>query len=263
MWSVRSWWRNRILERQRRLFPEPLLRSAADSLPLLDALSDLEQRRLCDLALIFLHQKSMEAAADLELDSQQRLAIALQACLPILNLGLEWYRGWVSVIVYPAEFVPEREWVDEAGVVWESRTPLSGEAWLRGPVILSWDDVAAGFVLDGVNVVIHEFAHKLDMCNGDANGHPPLHPEMRREEWTRVFEDAFEDFRARAQYSDDLAIDPYAAESPAEFFAVFSEAFFEIPRILHGEYPGVYRQLAAFYRQDPLRRLPGVPEQGR
>lgn len=256
VWRPGVWWRDRVLARQRVLFPEGMVRSAFDRLPLLDGFGDQERRRLCDLALLFLKKKSLEGAAGLELDSEMRLVIALQACLPVLNLGLDWYRGWVSVIVYPAEFVPEREWVDEAGVVWKSRAPLSGEAWLRGPVILSWDDVERGLVLDGFNVVIHELAHKLDMCNGDANGHPPLHSDMQRELWTRVFEQAFENFRRRAEATDDLAIDPYAAESPAEFFAVVTEAFFEIPGVLHTEYPGVYGQLSAFFRQDPLRRLP-------
>ena len=138
-------------------------------------------------------------------------------------------------------------------LVHTDRTPRTGEAWLQGPLILSWADVAPA--ADGVNVVIHEFAHKLDMLNGDANGYPPLHKGMSREAWTHAFTAAYEDFCRRADAREDMPIDDYAAESPAEFFAVMSEAFFEIPRAVMASYSEVYAQLAAFYRQDPAARM--------
>jgi Mlc titration factor MtfA (ptsG expression regulator) len=109
--------------------------------------------------------------------------------------------------------------------------------------------------------VIHEFAHKLDMLNGDANGFPPLHAGMDRAAWSRVFGAAYEDFKGRVERREPSEIDAYAAEHPAEFFAVLSEAFFETPRAVQGEYADVYRQLAAFYRQDPAARLAGHPRQ--
>src|SRR5690625_6199183 len=73
-----------------------------------------------------------------------RLALALQACLPILNLGLDYYRGWYSVVLYPTGFVVEHEYEDEYGTVHVGRGELVGEAWERGPVILSWEDVESG-----------------------------------------------------------------------------------------------------------------------
>jgi hypothetical protein len=183
-----------------------------------------------------------------------KLKIAAQACLPILNLGLDYYAGWVSVIVYPDEFVPEYEFMDEDGVVHQVREPMIGESWERGPVILSGADVERSGEHDGVNVVLHEFAHKLDMLNGAPDGFPPLHREMDRVAWIQAFSGAFDDFSAKVESDAETVIDPYAAESPAEFFAVVSEAFFEIPHILLREYPEVYRQLAEFYRQDPAVR---------
>jgi len=114
--------------------------------------------------------------------------------------------------------------------------------------------VEASGELDGVNVVIHEFAHKLDMLNGAPDGFPPLHSEMDRVAWTQAFSGAFDDFGAKVESGQETLIDPYAAESPAEFFAVMSEAFFEVPHTLRSEYPEVYRQLAAFFRQDPATR---------
>ena len=255
MWTFRNWRRARILARERPRWPRQLWETAWRELPLLRGLATQERERLRDLSIVFLHEKSLEAAAGLRLDEQMRLLIALQACLPVLHLGLDWYSGWVSVIVYPDEFVPEREWVDEAGVVWVARVPHTGEAWEQGPVILSWSDVESGTQMNGVNVVLHEFAHKLDMRNGSANGHPPLHADMSHAAWAAAFTDAYQDFGDRVDTGEHTRIDPYAAESPAEFFAVFSEAFFEIPEVVWEEYPRVYAQLRAFYRQHPLERL--------
>lgn len=245
--------RRRILSRA--ALPEDLWRRVCAELPLLRGLSPEDLERLRDLAVLFLHTKDVSSAAGLELDDEMRLLIAAQACLPVLNLDLDWYDGWEEVIVYPAEFVPVHEYTDEAGVVHASRHPLAGEAWPQGPVILSWEDACRSGEADGINVVIHEMAHKLDMLNGSADGFPPLHREMRAQDWTRAFTEAYEDFQARVDAGEETAIDPYAAEHPAEFFAVLSEAFFEIPDVLLDGYPQVYRQLAGFYRQEPVVRL--------
>jgi len=255
---VTNWLEQRLLQRLRPRVPELLWRKAWKRLPLLQGFSADEEQALRDLALLFLHRKSLEGAAGLEVTPEMRVMVGLQACLPVLRLGLGWYRDWVSVILYPDEFVPEREWVDEAGVVWVSQEPRTGEAWERGPVILAWSEVAAGSLLDGVNVVLHEFAHKLDMLDGMANGHPPLHRDMSNARWAEVLSSAYRDFNRRVDAGEDPDIDPYGAESPGEFFAVLTEAFFELPDILQTEYPAVYEQFSAFYRQDPLTRLRGA-----
>lgn len=222
-------------------------------LPFVASLPEADQARLREMSAQFLADKQIEPAGGIQVDEAMRLLIAVQACTLVLNLGLSWYRDWVSVIVYPAEFLPEYEYEDEAGVVHHVREPRIGESWLQGPVILSWEDAATRG--DGVNVVLHEFAHKLDMINGEADGFPPLHPGMQRAAWTRAFTRAYEDFSARVEAGQRTGIDPYAAESPGEFFAVFTEAFFELPQRVQRDYPEVYAQLAAFYRQDPAARL--------
>lgn len=246
MWSYKAWRRCRILANNP--FPKSVWRDAESRLPLLCILDDKERARLRELAILFLHEKTFETAGGLVLTDALRLSIALQACLPILNLGLDWYEGWHAVIVYPGDFAPRREDIDEAGVVHISDEPLSGESWPRGPVILSWPDAESG---DGGNLVIHEFAHKLDMLNGDANGLPPLHRGMNVKVWAEAFSSAFDDFQARVMRGEATAIDDYAAEDPAEFFAVLSEAFFESPLTLKAMYASVYAQLVLFYRQDP------------
>jgi len=249
------WWRSRRLASHRSRYSDSDWAAACDALPTLAGLDDERSERLRDLALGFLKEKRLEPVQGLELTDSMRLRVALQACLPILELGLHWYRGWYALILYPAEFLTEHQHADEHGLVWTQAEIRSGESWDQGPVILSWADVESARERDGFNVVIHELAHKLDLRDGAVNGHPPLHAGMSGEVWARVFTAAYEDLCRRDAAGEETAIDPYACESPAEFFAVVSEAFFEVPRLLHSEYPDVYRQLQAFYRQDPLARL--------
>lgn len=247
---LKRWWRARIIARAP--LDSAQWQRTLERLPFLRGLSVEERERLRQSVILFLHHKSIHGAGGLELDREMQLLIAAQACLPILNLDIDYYRGWVEVIVYPDEFVPRVQYTDEAGVVHTEREPHAGEAWLQGPVILSWADVAPS--ADGINVVVHEFAHKLDMLNGDANGFPPLHRGMSREAWSHAFGSAYADFCRRVEAGREDAIDPYAAESPGEFFAVLSEAFFETPRAVIDLYPQVYDQLRLFYRQDPAAR---------
>ncbi len=211
-----------------------------------------DQATLRVLATVFLDRKSLEPVKDLQLDDADRVLLAAHACVPILKLGFDWYDGWHSVIVYPDAFIPRRTQIDAAGVVHQTNSVLAGEAWGRGPVILSWADVLNHGHKPGHNVVIHEMAHKLDMLNGDANGFPPLHRRMDRRVWWRVFSSAWDRLQDERSHGTHLPIDPYALESPAEFFAVASEQFFEGPAMLRQHLPEVYRQLEQFYRQHPL-----------
>jgi len=223
-------------------------RNAFDLLPLLDHLSEDEKNSLRDLAILLLHEKSFIGAHDLEVSEEMTLLIVLQACLPILHLGIDWYSGWTTIIIYPAGFAPERTVVDEFGLAHTIRSELSGEAWHRGPVILSWEHAENAGIKDGHNVVIHEFVHKLDMLNGAANGFPPMHKDISSASWSEIFTDAFEDF----QRNPKPGLDRYGATAPAEFLAVLSEVFFEKPVLLKDAYPKVYETLSQFFKQDPI-----------
>jgi hypothetical protein len=227
---------------------------ALRSVPLLARYSPAEQERLLRLARRFLRKKAIDGARGLAVDDEMRRALAVQACVPILNLGLDWYRDWVQVIVYPEEFVAPHAYVDDAGVVHEGERVLDGESWPEGPVIVSWEQVQRGLsATDWGNVVIHELAHKLDMLNGDANGLPPLHRGMDVGQWSAALGEAYEEFCALVADQDAwLPLDEYAADGPGEFFAVASESFFTEPEVLAEAYPRVYAQLRSFYRQDPL-----------
>ena len=252
-----DWRRKRILDQAS--LDTALWRATVERYPCTRALDRDERRRLRELVILFLHEKAIHGAGGMTVREEVRVAIALQACILILDLGLEYYRGWVEVIVYPDEFVAEYDYVDEAGVSHHVEQAMSGESWERGPVILSWADAQEGGQGYGYNVVIHEFAHKLDMLNGEPNGFPPLHAGMQRASWANAFAAAYEDFCRKVDAGYETEIDEYAAESPAEFFAVMSEAFFESPAAVRAPYPEVYEQLALFYRQDPEARATRAP----
>lgn len=245
-------WRRRRAVEGIAIAPEQWQRVEA-RLPCLDFLAADDRRRLREMAREFIAAKEWSGAGELALTPDIQLSIALQACLPVLNLGLDWYRGWVGIVVYHGDFVIPRQVVDEAGVVHEYDDEVLGEAWEGGPVLVSWFDDPAD--AGGASMVIHEFAHKLDMSNGEVDGLPALHEGMSRRDWIAAFEPAYEDFCRRVDAGEDTALDPYAAEHPGEFFAVMSEAFFETPPLLKSEYPAVYEQLRRFYRQDPCSRI--------
>jgi Mlc titration factor MtfA (ptsG expression regulator) len=247
--------------------------TTVEALPFLGRLNDEQLGRLRALAQQFLADKEMAAAGELQLTAAMQVSIAAQACLPVLELGLGAYRGWTSIVVYPDEFVVPRAVTDEAGVVHEYAEPISGEAWDGGPLLLSWADAQS--TADGYNVVIHEFTHKLDMANGDADGLPPfdrrLHPRLNAARWLAALEEAFERLNAELDLIEDeippdvdpespqadayyarLPLDAYAATDPGEFFAVSSEAFFVAPQRLRDAFPEWYALLAEFFLQDPL-----------
>jgi MtfA peptidase len=255
----RTWRRKRVLRRTH--IDDALWHRVVAALPFLAGLSAAESAQLRELALLFLHEKEMHGADGLVLSDDIRLAIALQAVLPVLNIGLDFYDGWIGIIVYPGEFRVQRQEMDDDGVVHEWEDDLSGEAWPGGPVLLSWEDVTLGTVKPetgerAYNVIIHEFAHKIDMLKGEADGYPLPHADMDRAAWRRTLESAYARFLGMVEREVDTLLDPYAAEHPAEFFAVASETFFTDPHALKNEFPGLYDQFKLFYRQDPAARLP-------
>ncbi|MBU2886830.1 zinc-dependent peptidase [Gilvimarinus agarilyticus] len=224
-------------------------------LPILAGLSQAELDKLRRMAILFIQQKDFVGIGGLQLTGNMALLIALQACLPILNLGLHWYKGWKSIIIYPAAFKARQTQFDQYGVAHEMEQHLAGQAWARGGVVLAWDETAQAGVVDGHNLVIHEFVHKLDMLNGSADGFPPLRPGMSAAAWTEAFSGAYEDFSGQVHRGRNTAIDQYAATNPAEFIAVTSEVFFELPALLAQTYPQVFAQYVEFYQQDPSQRL--------
>ena len=234
---------------------QELWESTISKLPLINQLSAKELQKLKKLTTLFLHEKTLTGVKGFELDDEKRLIIAVQACLPILNLDMSHYEGWIEVVVYPDTFVVYRNFTDNFGLVHDTSSALSGEAWSRGPVILAWSDVERDSFTPrpGHNVIIHEFSHKLDMLNGRANGMPPLHPNMHRQEWTDSLSNAYDILLRQIENQQHSPINEYAATNPAEFFSVISEYFFTAPNILQQFCSVVYEQLSLYYKQNPIQ----------
>jgi Mlc titration factor MtfA (ptsG expression regulator) len=218
-------------------------------------LDDRERARLEQASDWLLRRKHWEAAQGFAIDDEIRVTIAVQAALLILELGVREYRGVSAIIVYPTTMRSRGVYEGPvAGTVTEADEPVLGEAHDgRGPVILAWDEVehAARHPGTGHNVVYHEFAHKLDMLDDIVDGTPPMASRRALETWVEVCTDVYEDLRAGV---DRPPLDPYGATAPAEFFAVSTEAFFDVPTQLEQHEPQLYGVLRDFYRQDPAER---------
>jgi Mlc titration factor MtfA (ptsG expression regulator) len=275
-----QWLRN-LLHLNKPLIPDDLWQTCIARLPFIRSLSASDLLRLKLLSEELLHTKTITGAGGLEITDEIAVTIVAQAALPVLNLTLELYKDMPGIVVYPSAFAVSHTQRDAAGVVHEWREALAGQAMSAGgAVVLSWEDIisTADFWARR-NVVIHEFAHKIDMERGQANGCPPFlvnyHDGMQVQMWQRVFATAFNDFTRRVHSFDHvlpamhdgqadflhhlhdhrprpLPLDPYAAKNPAEFFAVASEVFFVAPAQLIADYPGVYHLLSRYYRQETI-----------
>jgi Mlc titration factor MtfA (ptsG expression regulator) len=267
MLDPRHWWdrlrgRREAAALQRRAIADDLWKRTLVRYPFLRRRDPAEAAELRRLTSLFLDRKEFHVVGGLKLTDMMAVTIAAQAVLPVLKLGLARYDGFVGVVIHPAPVLATRERPDEAGVVHAWDEVLSGEAMAGGPVMLSWHDVrTAGTAAQvGYNVVIHEFAHVLDMEDGAADGAPVLPPGLDGRHWQRVMSAEFERFVAAVEAAEasgaETAIDPYGAEAPEEFFAVASEAFFVAPQRLAPAHPALYALLRDYYRQDPLEDTP-------
>ncbi|MFP4155399.1 MAG: zinc-dependent peptidase [Halothiobacillaceae bacterium] len=218
------------------------------AVPLLAARPPEERQGLREMVERFLARKGFFGGDGFEPTLPMAVQVAALACLPVLHLGDHWLDAVFEVVLYPDQFVPTIEHIDEFGLVHEETEARSGEAWEHGTLVLSWPDVeASGRMEEGYNVVIHEIAHVLDMRNGAFNGFPPIPVNMDAGRWTADFTEAFEALNRAIDAGETPAIDPYAASAPTEFFAVASEYHFERPDILRAAFPRVAAQLARFY----------------
>jgi len=253
--GLQRWRERRILER--RAIPDALWAQTLERYPFLTLPDPDEAGRLRALTTLFLARKEFHGARGLEITDEMAVCIAAQACLPVLNLGLDHYDGFVGIVVHADQVVARRSVIAEDGVPHHYQEELAGEAMEGGPVMLSWQDVAdAGDTAEvGYNVVVHEFAHVLDMLDGQSDGMPPLPNRAMHDRWSAVFSAEYEAFCADVDNGVDTLLDPYASEGPDEFFAVACEVFFVSPDDLRRNHPAVYELLATYFRQDPSSRF--------
>ena len=266
--------------RQPPAIPNALWHTVLSQHPFLGALDEHGQALLKQLSAHFLAEKEFHGAHGLVVSDAMALAIAAQACLPLLQMAapdgqrhprlktLDWYDDFVGIVVHPSAAWATREVTDDTGVVHRYRELLAGEAMDGGPLMLSWDEVARAplAAAQGHNVVIHEFIHKMDMRGrGSAPGHPDgapalppgflgwARPEQAREHWRATMQVAYDRFREAVVMAERFGgekpwLDDYAAESPAEFFAVTSEAYFVNRGQFGQSFPDLVPLYDGFYR---------------
>lgn len=247
--------RRRRAELREAPFPEAW-GTILDGMPLVRQLSAEDRRTLEGHVAVFVAEKHFEGAGGLVLDDPIRVTVAAHACLLLLGHEVdEPYPTLDTVLLYPRPWRTDARRVED-GLVHERSEGRSGESWKRGLVILAWDEVRRGAADDddGQNVVLHEFAHQLDTALGGADGLPPLPDRAMYAPWARVLGEEFTELVERVNAGRPAMIDAYGATSPAEFFAVVTELFFERPDALRARHPELYEQLAGFYKQAPARR---------
>ena len=189
------------------------------------SLDDTERARLEALALRLLGRFHWEGANGFEVTEDMMVTIASEAAMLLLGLPDESFDRVHTVLVHPTTLVLSGEHTQVGGVVSDSPMPILGQADQHGPVLIVWDAVlgSARHPESGHQVVFHEFAHRLDMLTGAADGTPPMRDVEQSEDWvavcTAVYERVVEGHGGHSLRS-------YAGVNPAEFFAVASESFF-------------------------------------
>jgi hypothetical protein len=246
-----GWLRRRAPARP---IPDALWDGVLDRYPFLSQRPQPERARLRELAGQFLAGKEFHGAQGLVITDAMARSIAAQAVLPVLNLGLAWYDDFVGIVVHPEQVLARRTETDDAGVVHHWDEVLAGEAMERGPVMLSWDDVdAAGSTAQqGYNLVIHEFAHKIDMRDGQADGCPPLRSRAARRAWLATMQAEYEGFREKVIVAERFGgapqwLDAYGASAIDEFFAVACEAYFVNRPRFAKEFPALLELFDPFF----------------
>ena len=228
------------------------------------SLSAEEQAHLRDLTQVFVAEKNWEGVGGLPLTDEIKVTIAAQACFLLLGLpDHDFYPNVTAILVYPDAYKVQDTHIGPGGIHHETPGAHLGEAWRDGPVILSWADARHGGQNphDGHNVVLHEFAHKLDMRDGYADGVPPLYADQKQyDTWAEVMQAEYNLLVEETEDGRADILDDYGAENPAEFFAVATETFFEKARSLREKHSRLYEVLRGYYRQDPAARLHETPD---
>ncbi len=220
-----------------------------EALPFYGTLTPTEQERLRHILRVLAEEKRWEGCGGLAITDEVKVTIAAQAALLVLNFDDDYYPGVQTILVYPSAFIVDYDADGHPDV-------HLGEAWDDGPVVLAWDSAAHGAAdhRDGINVVLHEFAHKLDQVDDLSDGTPALRDREAYVRWKEVMTQEYERLIRNDEAGHATLLDPYGAGNPAEFFAVATECFFEEARQLRREHPALYELFRDYYRQDPATR---------
>ena len=250
---VFSWLKNRRRSKSvARPFPGEWLQILDRNVAPYRVISPSDQQKLRDAIQVFIAERNWEGCNGLAVTDEMRVTIDGYACLLLLGLEHDYFSHVLSVLVYPTDYrAPAKR--NDIGVIMETEDDRHGEAWYRGPVILSWKEIQEDLTQpwDGQNLILHEFAHQLDMLDREVNGTPPLHSHDQAQRWNKVMTAEFSRLIRDARHGRPTLIDPYGTTNEAEFFAVTTECFFDAPRELREEHPDLYALLREYYGQDP------------
>ncbi len=236
-------------------FPPSWLEIIEKNVPIYRRLTKTDKKEIQGHILVLLAEKNFEGCGGLEVTDEVKVTIAAQACILLLHRETDYYPKLYSILVYPGAFIAKGHVAFDPGYYAETEQVHLGESWKRGALILSWDHVLANAedVHDGHNVVLHEFAHQLDIEDGYANGAPPLTHRARHVAWARILGKDYSELRKDAEEGRSTVLDIYGATDPAEFFAVATECFFEKPVQLKWKHPELYNELKLYFQQDPVQ----------
>lgn len=247
---------------KRHKIPLKLWHKSISKMPILKRYSSQQRMKLRLLASEILRTKHFIAVKGMQFTDEIKVMIATQAAIMVYGFeedkegsAKSWLRNWNQIIVYPMPFSNGRDnIVSTSGILVSQLAYESGETQYQGGIVIDWNDDEPHPLRAHANqVLMHEMAHKLDMLDGDTNGHPPLHSNMKQQAWFDAFEEAFNQLSKQIERGARVHINPYAATNPAEFFAVTTEYFFEAPVVLKRAFPKVYEQMVLFYKQNPLK----------
>ncbi len=239
---------------RRRAAPKAWREILERNLPVFHRLTPEDQTELLGHTQVFLAEKHFEGCGGLVLTDEIRVTIAGQASLLLLHRETDYYPELTSILVYPTGYIADEEHHIGGGIWQEGGEARLGHTGQRlGALVLAWNAVRKGAAEpnDGVNLVLHEFAHQLDFENRSSDGTPALETSGDYRAWARVMSAEFDALREALEAGDDTFLDDYGATNPSEFFAVITEAFFERPRALRQNHPALFMQLQRFYQQDP------------
>jgi Mlc titration factor MtfA (ptsG expression regulator) len=255
------------MERQRLLaepFPEEWLAILHQNVYHYAHLSLEERAKLRDDLRILVAEKNWEGCRGFAMNDEVKVTIAAEASLLLLGLKDQYFDMVQSILIYPDAYVAPGQRITKGSVILEGDSSREGEAWYRGPVILSWADALAGarHETDGDNLALHEFAHQLDMQNGRViDGTPPLESADQYHRWQEIMNAEYKRLIRDCRRGRPTLLDCYGATSIGEFFAVATECFFEKSGRLSERHPRLYEILSSYYRQDPAARATTAREQ--
>jgi Mlc titration factor MtfA (ptsG expression regulator) len=253
-----SWIKQR---RRRKILAEPFpngwLTILRRNVPYYELLTETEQAKLRDDTRVFIAEKYWEGCGGLKMTDEIKVTVAAQACLLLLGIEHDYYPMLQSILVYPSGYEAPDRTVIKGGIVIEGRSARLGEAWYRGPVVLSWDTAShdGRHMGDGKNVVFHEFAHQLDMLDRSIDGTPPLRSREQYQRWREVMSAEFQRLVEASDRGEATLFDQYGATDPAEFFAVATECYFERPIDMLKRHPRMYEVMREYYGQDTAARV--------